>query len=267
MYLDPLFVSILIGIFVGCILAFTGAGGSILAVPLLAIALHLTMAEAAPIGLLAVMLAAILGAVQGLRAGLVRYKAATIIAASGVLIAPLGVWLAHQVASEWLSLLFAAVLIWVAWRMWQQGAYAEDTLQVSPACTVNPATSKLFWTASCTRRLIATGGLAGFLSGLLGVGGGFVIVPTLRQISNLKMQSIVATTLAAVALVSATSVASYWVHQQINWAVAAPFCVATMVGMFIGRRLSCRVSSQTSQRGFAILALSMAFFMLIRRVL
>ncbi|PKO52171.1 MAG: hypothetical protein CVU27_04500 [Betaproteobacteria bacterium HGW-Betaproteobacteria-20] len=264
--IDPLIISIALGLFVGLVLALTGAGGSILAVPLLAFSLHLSMAQAAPIGLLAVMVAATIGTIQGLRAGIVRYKAATLIAAFGIICAPLGVWLAQRAANQLLSLLFAAVLIYVAWRMWQQSTenLAVDENKPAPACAVNPASSKLFWTASCTKRLITTGGLAGFLSGLLGVGGGFVIVPTLHKVSNLDIKSIVATSLAVIVLVSASSVATHITQHSIDWAIAIPFTLATVFGMLAGSVLANKISSQIVQRGFSSLALLIAIGLLVK---
>jgi len=77
-----------LGAIVGLILALTGAGGAILAVPLLVFGLHLRMAEAGPIALLAVGVSAAVGALIGLRAGIVRYRAAAMMAASGVLASP-----------------------------------------------------------------------------------------------------------------------------------------------------------------------------------
>ena len=267
--LEPNLISIGLGLFVGFVLSLTGAGGSILAVPLLAFALQLSMTKAAPIGLLAVMLAASVGAVQGLRAGIVRYKAASLIAACGLSLAPVGVWFAHQIPNTMLSLIFSAILAFVALRMWKQSETSVDVDEekAAPACAINPATSKLFWTAPCTHRLIATGSLAGFLSGLLGVGGGFVIVPTLVKVSNLELRSIVATSLAVVALVSATSVVSYCIHQQIDWKIAIPFTLATMVGMLLGRLIGGKVDNKTTQRGFSLLAVVVAFTMMAKGIL
>ncbi|HOY71253.1 MAG TPA: sulfite exporter TauE/SafE family protein [Methylotenera sp.] len=254
--LDPQIISILLGLFVGFVLALTGAGGTILAVPLLAFSLHLSIATAAPIGLLAVALAAGIGAFQGIRAGIVRYKAAALMASCGIIFSPVGVWLAHRMPNAALSVIFSVVLIFVSWRMWQQSAQLEniDNAKLAPACAVNPATSKLFWTARCTQWLIVTGSFAGFISGLLGVGGGFVIVPTLKKFSNLALQSIVATSLAVVALVSTVSVAAYLYHQQLHWHIALPFTLATIAGMLAGRIFSGKISSQTVQRGFSLLA-------------
>lgn len=266
MPLDASLVSIVLGLFAGLVLALTGAGGSILAIPLLAFGLNLSMAQAAPIGLLAVMLASGIGAVQGLQAGIVRYKAATLIAGFGILFAPLGVWLAHRASNQHLSLIFASVLMYVAWRMWQQNPQnqPEDENRPAPACMLNPATSKLFWTASCTKKLVTTGGLAGFLSGLLGVGGGFVIVPSLRKVTNFDMQTIIATSLMAIAIVSAVSILTYHLHSDIHWRIAIPFVASTIVSMLFFRLISHKIPAIISQRGFAIIALCAALILAAR---
>lgn len=267
MPLDANLISIALGLFAGLVLALTGAGGSILAIPLLAFGLHLSMAQAAPIGLLAVMLASSLGALQGLRAGIVRYKAATLIAGFGILFAPVGVWLAHRASNQHLSLIFAIVLGYIAWRMWQQNTQnlqAEDEHKPAPACVLNPATSRLFWTAPCTKRLMITGSLAGFLSGLLGVGGGFVIVPSLRKVSNFDMQTIIATSLMAIAIVSAVSISTYLLHSDILWQIAIPFAASTIVSMLAFRLASPRIPAAISQRGFAVLTIIAALMLAAR---
>ena len=79
MVADVTGLSLLMGAAVGIVLALTGAGGGILAVPLLVFGLHLQMSQAAPVGLLAVGLAASVGALLGLREGVVRYRAALLI--------------------------------------------------------------------------------------------------------------------------------------------------------------------------------------------
>lgn len=263
--MDANLISIGLGLFVGLILALTGAGGSILAVPLLAFSLNLSITEAAPIGLLAVVLASAIAAVQGLRAGIVRYKAATLISSIGLIFAPLGVWLAQRTPNQFLSLIFAVVLVYVAWRMWRQSTDVQvDSDKPEPACAVNPATSKLFWTAPCTKRLMATGSVAGFLSGLLGVGGGFVIVPTLNKVTNLDIKSIVATSLTVIALVSIMSLATYITQGTINWHIAIPFSIATIAGMFAGRLLANKISNQTMQRTFAGFAVLVALTLAVK---
>ncbi|NDB70669.1 MAG: hypothetical protein EB015_22210, partial [Methylocystaceae bacterium] len=197
----------------------------------------IVLAEFAPISLMAIMLSAGVAAGLGLRTGIVRYKAATLLATFGVLCAPLGVYVAHQLPEKVLAILFSIVLLTVSWRSFQKFQTptlligddcddpngCDDEEKVEPACAVNPATSKLFWTAPCTKRLILTGGFSGFLSGLLGVGGGFIIVPTLHSISNLETKMIVATSLAVIALVSMASALSYAGNGAILWGIAVPF--------------------------------------------
>jgi uncharacterized membrane protein YfcA len=120
---------------------------------------------------------------------------------------------------------------------------------------INPATSTLFWTALCTRRLIFTGGVAGILSGLLGVGGGFVIVPSLRKVSNFNMQTIIATSLTVVALVSISTVLTHSFHDAIAWKIALPFMIGTILGIASFSLISFKITEVNSQRSFALLAL------------
>ena len=258
-------ISVAIGLFIGLVLALTGAGGSILAIPLLMLGLHLSLQQAAPIALLAVLLAAIIGTFQGLYKNTVRYKTALLIASFGVAFAPLGVWVAAQLPSYILSLIFAAVMLYVAWHMWRQSA-TQTTQQNNPdmPCMVNKVTSRLYWTAACTRRLVATGLFAGFISGLLGVGGGFVIVPSLRKASNFTMQTVVATSLMVVSIVSIVSIVSYHFTAPLKWAIAIPFVLSTVVGLLIGSQFSHKVPTKISQRGFAILAILAALMLIIR---
>ncbi len=275
---DPIIMSIALGLFVGFVLAITGAGGAILSLPLLVFFLHLKMIDAAPISLMAIMLSAGVAAGLGLRSGIVRYKAATLLATFGVLFAPLGVYVAHQLPEKVLAILFTIVLLIVSWRSFQKFQTpslligddcedpngCDDEEKVEPACAVNPATSKLFWTAPCTKRLILTGSFSGFLSGLLGVGGGFIIVPTLHSISNLETKMIVATSLAVIALVSMASAFSYAGHALILWNIAVPFVTAAVVGMLLGRLIHSKIPSHISVLIFGILSLAIAASMLVK---
>jgi uncharacterized membrane protein YfcA len=278
--IDPISLSILLGLFVGFVLAITGAGGAILSLPLLVFFLNLKMIDAAPISLMAIMLSAGFAAGLGLKSGIVRYKAATLLATFGVLCAPLGVYVAHQLPEKVLAILFSFVLLTVSIRSFQK--FKTPTLLIGddcddpngcdenekeePACAVNPATSRLFWTAPCTKRLILTGGFSGFLSGLLGVGGGFIIVPTLHSISNLETKMIVATSLAVIALVSMASAFSYAGNGAILWNIAIPFVSATVGGMLLGRLLHTKIPSHISVLIFSILSLIIAVLMFLNTV-
>lgn len=256
---------IFLGLFVGLIMGLSGAGGSILAIPLLVLGLDLPLIQAAPISLLAIMAAALTGAIQGLYHGKVRYKAAILISAIGIILAPIGVWLAGRIPTKILSISLVCIMLYVAWRMWHQHKQDhQDQQDKAPSpCEINPATSRLFWTAYCTKRLIATGAIAGFLSGLLGVGGGFIIVPALKKVSNFDHQTIIATSLAIIALVSAGSVLIHLQNGNINWQIASPFVISAMIGMTASRLMSGFISIKHAQQFFSIIALTAAVLMLI----
>lgn len=249
-----------LGAVVGLILALTGAGGGILAVPLLVFGLGLSMTTAAPIGLLAVGLSAAVGAIMGLRQGIVRYRAAALIATLGVAVAPAGQWLAHRLPNAPLAIAFAAVLAYVAVRMLRQ-AHVHLRTGVAPEprnmrpCVVDPRDSRLHWTRPCARALAGTGVVSGLLTGLLGVGGGFVIVPALNRNTDLDTKSIIATSLAVIALVSIGSVASATWSGQMQWALGAPFAGGAVLGLVAGRLVAHRVAGPRLQQAFAVVAL------------
>lgn len=261
-------IELTLGLVVGLILAITGAGGGILAVPLLVFGIQMGVAQAGPIGLLAVGMAASLGALLGLRDGIVRYRAALLIAVAGMLLAPAGLWLAHRIDNRWLTILFAVVLLLVAARTWRQARHAPAAVAPSSLiphpCQRSTDTGRFTWTSGCARALTLSGTVAGLLSGLLGVGGGFVMVPALQRYTDLPMRSVVATSLAVIALVSVTGVAASAATGGIVWSVALPFSAGALVGMFGGRLVSARLAGPHLQIGFAIVSAAVAVGMIVK---
>ncbi|MFC4931549.1 sulfite exporter TauE/SafE family protein [Massilia sp. GCM10023247] len=256
-----------LGLVVGLILALTGAGGGILAVPLLVFGAGLGVAEAGPIGLMAVGMAAALGTVLGLRAGTVRYRAALLVAAAGMLLSPAGLWAARQVDSRWLSVLFALVLLHVAAKTFRQASgQVPAGVPAQVVCRRSDASGRFIWTRPCARVLALSGGLAGLLSGLLGVGGGFVMVPALRRYTDLPMASAVATSLAVIALISLTGVAASALGGAIDWALALPFSGGALAGMLGGRVLAGRLAGPQLQKSFAAISALVALAMIAKVV-
>lgn len=257
-----------LGAIVGSILALTGAGGGILAVPLLVFGLGLSMVEAAPVGLLAVGLAASVGAVLGWRQGLVRYRAAFFIAGLGLLASPFGLWLAHRLPNAPLALGFSLVLVYACSRMLLKahrelrGEPACGNRQIQP-CVLNPLQGRLRWTLPCARALAFTGLTAGLLSGLLGVGGGFVIIPALGRYTNLQMKSMVATSLAVIALVSSGSVLAASISGVMPWAVGTPFAAGALAGLLGGRQVAHRLAGPRLQQAFAVAGIGAAVLLAI----
>ena len=258
------------GVVMGLVLGLTGAGGGILAVPALVLGLGWSMTQAAPVALFAVGSAAAVGAIDGLRHGLVRYRAALLIALLGAVFSPLGIYLAHQLSEKILMILFSLLMVLVAARMLRR-----ETPQAGPSdhgaaswgqknCMLDRQTGRLAWTARCTATLSALGAVTGMVSGLLGVGGGFLIVPAFKQLTDVQMRGIVATSLMVISLISLIGVVGAF-HAGVSIdRVGAVFIAASIAGMVLGRRLSAQVPARALQVGFAGVCLTVAVFMLVR---
>jgi uncharacterized membrane protein YfcA len=246
-------VTLLSGLLIGLVMALTGAGGGILAVPLLVAATSASLAQAGPAALAAVGLAAAFGAALGLKAGTVRYRAALLMAAAGMLAAPLGVWGAARLGNRWLGLAFALVLLLVAARTWRQATRTGQARAPRHVpCVRDGASGRFAWNRACARALALAGALAGLLSGLLGVGGGFVLVPALQRHTDLPMASTVPTSLAVIALVSAAGVAASAAAGALAWQIALPFTAGALAGMLAGRALAAHLAGARLQAGFAL---------------
>ncbi|EMC3959795.1 sulfite exporter TauE/SafE family protein [Pseudomonas aeruginosa] len=258
--MDPLLLGGFAGVLVGLSMGLTGAGGGVLAVPALTMLLGLDLRQAVPLGLLAIGSAALLGSLDGLRHGLVRYRAALFMAAIGVLTASLGTRIAQTLPTDVLMVLFCLVLIVVAVRQWSQGMIPSgiaDAALFKP-CQLAPDKGRFRWTPRCFMHFGAIGASAGLLTGLIGVGGGFVIVPFMRRYCELGMQGVVATSLAVVALVSLISVG-----QALHTGIVVPpegwlFIGGCALGMAVGRVLAAQFRARTLQLGFAALAAGVA---------
>jgi uncharacterized membrane protein YfcA len=261
--METLTLALILGTLIGLVMALTGAGGGVLSIPLLVFGLHLPVQQAAPVGLVAVGLAAVLGAALGLRQGIVRYRAAALIGAVGMVVAPLGVALAQRLPNRPLLGAFAGVLMYTAWRMLKSPTPAA-ALTDSVLCRANPLDQRLIWTRPCARALAGTGLIAGLLSGLLGVGGGFVIVPALRRYTDLEIRSIQATSLAVIALVSSSGVVAAALHGPVLWTVALPFAVGAAAALLVGRQLANILDGTRLQQAFAWFCLLVAVLMLAR---
>ena len=263
-------ISVGLGVFVGMMMALTGAGGGILSVPLLVFGLNLSIASAGPIGLLAIAVAGSLGAINGLRTKLLRYRAALVMATLGIVLAPVGVYLAQRIPNQPLLIAFASILIVVSIRMLIQ-AQQEITGNVpkerpAPPCKLDQSIGRLIWSVPCARSLMGSGAVAGFLSGLLGVGGGFIIVPALKKVTDLPMQSIVATSLGVLALISITGVTSAAVAGHLNWSIGIPFAGGAVAGMLLGSVIAKQISGPRIQQAFAIFTFLISLSLLYKAI-
>ncbi|EXF92966.1 permease [Pseudomonas fluorescens HK44] len=258
------------GIIIGIILGLTGAGGGILAIPALVIGLGWTMTQSAPVALFAVSAAATVGAMDGLRKDLVRYRAALLMALLGAVFSPVGVYLAHLLPNAALISLFSGVMIIVAIRMARQAyrSQARTTDDERPRehknCMLNPETGRLRWNPRCSTTLAVIGSVSGLLTGMLGVGGGFLIVPAFQQFSDIRTHGIVATSLMAIALISATAVMGA-IHAGAHiTTTGGVFIAASVCGMLLGRMLSPRIPAKAIQLGFSAVCIVVAGYLMLK---
>ncbi|MBP5984690.1 MAG: sulfite exporter TauE/SafE family protein [Brachymonas sp.] len=263
-------LNLLLGLCTGIVVGLTGAGGGILAIPALVMG-GMDMLAAKPVALLAVTMGAALGAVAGLRQGLVRYRAALYMSALGVVFSPVGSWLALRVSQSWLAVLFSGVLLLVAWRSWRlagrqvpQGAVEKQTDTQAKPCQVDAGSGRFIWQPACFGALGLIGSVAGLMSGMLGVGGGFVVVPMLQRYTNLRYHSVVLTSLAVIALVSAFSALQLIAQGAQFGAGGWVFMASTTAGVLAARLWAQRIPQSWLQRGFALLVLLSMVLLLLK---
>lgn len=244
----------LTGLLIGSVMGLTGAGGGILAVPALVYGQGWSMQQAMPVALLAVTAGAVAGAAEGFSKGLVRYRAAMLMAAAAMIPTWTGVWLAGQLPQSTLMLLFAAILIGVALRLWRQLSQPACDEEQRALATVNSATGRFVWNWKTGGLMAGIGSLAGLMTGLLGVGGGFIIVPMLRHFTNLTIHGAIATSLFFIAMVGTLGVGSALAHgASLPLAFSGGFVIATIAGMLAGRRLVHHLPARRVQQGFALM--------------
>lgn len=265
-------LAISFGCAIGLILGVSGAGGGILAVPLLCFGLGLGVSEAAPIALFAVGISAAFGAALGLKAGTVRYRAAAVIAVGGMLTAPIGIWISQRIANQPLLILFGVILAWVATASFAQSrveltvGQEEPHKSQRPPCEISTESGQFRWTLKCFGRMITCGAVMGLLSGLIGVGGGFIVVPFFRRFSNLKTNAIVVTSLAIIALVSATTVTAATFSGLIRWQIAIPFSVGSVLGLLTGNLVAKALPRPRVHQIFSVVAGIGSFAMLVKGI-
>lgn len=258
----------MLGVVIGAILGLTGAGGGIFAVPALLFGLGMDIRTAAPVALLAVGAAAGLGTFQGLHQGLVRYKAACMLAVAGAITAPLGVHVAHTVPPHWLNLIFVAVMFVVAYRMFMSAhktqTGGELALMRTGVCKISKETGRFIWGAKTVVTMAGIGAVSGLFTGMLGVGGGFVIVPALAYFTELRMHSVVATSLMVIALLSFFTVFAAARHGLLMSPATWAFVLTALAGMAAARLVAPKISSVVLQKIFSIACVVVAIMMLMR---
>lgn len=252
------------GVIIGLILGLTGAGGSLFAVPLLGAFLDAPMVELTGISLGAVAVSAMLGVIQRRTVGIV-WLPVSVILITGVLLAPVGRWLAGYLSQTILLCGFTLLVLWVALRMWREALKEPDTTREVRAAgevtelarTPQPLLINGFWPSPILLKSLAGGAITGLLSGLLGVGGGFVIVPLLRLIVRLNMQQAILSSLLVISFVSSSGfVTHWWLHGGIDLHLLALVAAGGCLGMVLGSLLGKRLAGPRLQQVFALMLLA-----------
>ncbi|MCX4238769.1 MULTISPECIES: sulfite exporter TauE/SafE family protein [Streptomyces] len=234
------------GAVIGLALGALGGGGSVLAVPALIYLLGFSPVGATTASLVIVTLTSVTALVAHARDGNVRWRTGLLFAAAGIGPAMLGGALAGRTPQAVLTALFGVVAGAAALRMLRSRPIAEVAVTVRPG------------------RAAAAGAGLGAVTGVLGVGGGFLAVPALVGVLGMRMRNAVGTSLLVITVNSLAALSMRGrAVEGLDWAVVGPFVGAAVLGAWDGKRLAARVSAPTLQRIFALVLLAVAAFMLV----
>jgi uncharacterized membrane protein YfcA len=254
-------LALLLGSLVGLSLGLTGGGGSIFAVPLLVYGLHLDFREAVTLSLPIVGSTALFGASMQARRKVVLWGAGAILGLGGILTAPLGAGLGHHIPDRLSLTMFAGLMLVVGAQM---VAGRGDMVIAAIACQRTPQ-GDLRFSWRCGAKLLATGTIAGLLSGIFGVGGGFLLVPALLLVTGISIDSAMATSLVSIALISASGfIANLTNLNPESFSIGALFFVGSVAGMTFGASVKGHLPSQTLRRIFGTVIIVTALVLLAR---
>jgi uncharacterized membrane protein YfcA len=244
-------LALAIGLAVGLSLGLLGGGGSVLAVPLLVYVVGEDVKQATTTSLLVVSVVALVGSVDHARAGRVRPRIALALAAAGALGSVAGTAANRAAGDDAILIAFALVLL----------GSAAGMLRGRPGGRRGAGSAGAPWAG------VAAAGLAiGALTGFLGVGGGFLVVPALVLLFGLAMPEAVGTSLLVIALVSAAGFAAHMATGEVDWVVAGALAAGGIVGAVAGSRLGERLGGRRLELAFAGLLVVVAAFLLAETV-
>lgn len=245
------------GIAIGLAVGMLGGGGSVLAVPVLVYVLDQAVSQATTTSLVVVAVGAIAGGVGHARAGRVCWRHAgsfTVAAVPGI---AAGTLAAEAVSGVLLLGGFGVLMLLAAYATWRK---AEDE---EPEPDGSWERSSPCPPLQLPRDLVA-GAAIGFVTGLFGVGGGFLIVPTLAIALAFTMRTAVGTSLA---IITATSVLALGAHlmagRSLDAGLTTTMALACGVGAVVGAHVAGRMPQRALGRGFALLVLAVGAYLLV----
>lgn len=254
--------SALIGVSLGLI----GGGGSILTVPVLVYLFQIDPILATSYSLFIVGSTSLVGAVNNVRSGLVSWKTTMLFGSASVftvfavrkflvplipqnIVTPGGITL----TSSFLTLVLFGILMLMASASMIRDQDPGDAAEERPL--------DLHFV-----RLIAYGVGIGLITGLLGAGGGFLLIPTLVFLLKLPMKKAVGTSLAIIAINSLMGFVGDLGHFSIHWSFLLAVSAIASGGIFIGERLSRKIPAEKLKKGFGWFVLIMALYILGREI-
>lgn len=247
MFVLVLALSLLIGVALGLL----GGGGSILTVPILVYVAGMGPKEAIAASLFVVGVTSAVAAVSHARAGRVHWRTGLIFAAAGMAGAYAGGRLAEFISGTVLLVAFGLMMLATAIAM------IRGRKKAAP-----PEGHRL-----SVPKILLEGFVVGLVTGLVGAGGGFLIVPALVLLGGLPMGAAVGTSLVVISLKSFAGLAGYMSSVQVDWGLAGAVTAAAVVGSLLGGRLTDRIHPETLRKGFGWFVIVMAVFVLTQQLL
>lgn len=246
--------AIIPGVLIGAALGLLGGGGSVLTVPIFVYILGFTPKEAIPMSLAVVGATSAFGSVSHWRAGNVNVGIAAAFGGVGAIGTLLGVRLARFVPGTTQLIVFAAVMLTAAVFMLRNRSPRGADGGALPA---RPAVSML--------KVVPGGLLVGSLTGFVGVGGGFLIVPALVLL-HMSLREAVGTSLLVITGTCLTGLIGYLGHVHFNWTAVALVGAGTLPGIALGSYLHRYVPPSALRRGFAIFLVVIAAFIFVENL-
>jgi uncharacterized membrane protein YfcA len=260
-----------LGLVMGVVIGGLGGGGGVLTVPALVYVLGQGAQAATTSSVIIVGIAAAVGAVARIRGAGVDWRNGIALGVVGIPAAYWGTLLNRHVGQPVLLLAFAGLTVVAAVAMLLNARGSDELPEAEESDRSNSGarTRSALVTLSRTDRsqlvltvlkVIACGAAVGFLTGFLGVGGGFLVIPVLVIAFRMPMALAIGTSLLVIVLNSISSVVSRFGEMHLDWRVIAPFTIAAVVGTLIGKRVADKLSGAALTRSFAVMLLAVGIF-------
>lgn len=254
----PVLVGTALAVLIGLSLGLLGGGGSILTVPILVYVIGVPAHEAIALSLLVVGTTSIAAIIPHARGGRVQWKTGALFGATSMVGAFIAGKLAHHIPATVLLLLFGAMMMITAVAMMRgkkDGAKEPEVDQPEGKLSELPI-----------GKIVLEGLGVGAVTGLVGAGGGFLVVPALVLLGKLPMRTAVGTSLLVIAMKSFAAFAGYLSTTEVNWGLGAMVTAAAVLGSFFGGGLAGSVPQDLLRRGFAWFVVVMAVFILSQEI-